>query len=186
MNKERIIQQIRSGDQTVLLKLYESYRNEFLNFAYKHYRTDVQAARDAYVDAIIELRNNVVTERLQHFDSSIKTYLFAIARNKITNELFRIKHFHYCNEFSEATPAPGNESEEKEEYETRTELVIKMLEQLPGKCYQILKMYYFDRISLNEIAIALNYSGVVSLSTQKYKCYQKLKSMIHSVYQHDT
>ena len=185
MNNNNLIEKIRSGDQSVLLQLYEMHRNEFLNFALKHYHADIQLAKDAFIDAIIDLRNNITSDRLLHLNSNIKTYLFAIARNKITNEKFSDAHYYYCNEFNEANVEDRNESDEKEEYETKTELIKRLIEKLPGKCYQILKMYYFDRIPLSEIAVALNYSGAESVSTQKYKCYQKLKSMFISVYQHD-
>ncbi|MCX6258716.1 MAG: sigma-70 family RNA polymerase sigma factor [Bacteroidia bacterium] len=181
MNKKTVIQQIKTGNNDALFIIHERFRDEFISFARKRYGCGIQYAKDVYIDALLDLRNNILTGRLQKLNSSLKTYLFAIARNKITNERFRSKHFYYCNEFEESNSLYQSDGNEANENETKYRMIISMLQNLPGNCYKILKMFYFDKLSLENIASALNYSTVISLSTQKYKCHQKLKALLKSL-----
>src|SRR5258708_39689823 len=78
-----IIQKMKNGNNTQLAEIYKAYRSEFVGWAGSHYQCDKEEARDIYQASVITLYDNIIKERLQQLNGSVKTYLFAIGRNKI-------------------------------------------------------------------------------------------------------
>ena len=64
---------------------------------------------------------------------------------------------------------PGDSPEEE-----LREMVEKLLGQVSERCREILKLYYFDNLSMVEIAERAGFDNENSAKTQKYKCMQRL------------
>lgn len=56
--------------------------------------------------------------------------------------------------------------------------LLRFLEAAGNKCMELLKGFYYDELSLTEIADGFNYSGVRSATVQKYKCLEKIRETI--------
>jgi DNA-directed RNA polymerase specialized sigma24 family protein len=66
----------------------------------------------------------------------------------------------------EATDTPSNNR------------LLRFLETAGNKCMELLKGFYYDELSLTEIANEFGYSGVRSATVQKYKCLEKVRETI--------
>jgi len=56
--------------------------------------------------------------------------------------------------------------------------LMRFLETAGNKCMELLKGFYYDQLSLAEIADEFGYSGVRSATVQKYKCLEKVRETI--------
>ncbi|MDB5003088.1 MAG: polymerase subunit sigma-70 [Mucilaginibacter sp.] len=56
--------------------------------------------------------------------------------------------------------------------------LMRFLETAGKKCMELLKGFYYDQLSLAEIADEFGYSGVRSATVQKYKCLEKVRETI--------
>ena len=57
--------------------------------------------------------------------------------------------------------------------------LIRFLEKAGKRCLDLLHTFYFTMLPAKEIAQRLGYANEHSVSVQKYKCLDKLKTMVH-------
>ncbi|HBW79381.1 MAG TPA: RNA polymerase subunit sigma-70, partial [Sphingobacterium sp.] len=56
--------------------------------------------------------------------------------------------------------------------------LFRFLEIAGRKCLELLKSFYYDQMSLQEIADEYGYSGVRSATVQKFKCLEKVRESV--------
>lgn len=56
--------------------------------------------------------------------------------------------------------------------------LLRFLETAGRKCMDLLKSFYYDQLSLREIADEYGYSGIRSATVQKYKCLEKVREIV--------
>ncbi|MDP9048150.1 MAG: sigma-70 family RNA polymerase sigma factor [Bacteroidota bacterium] len=56
--------------------------------------------------------------------------------------------------------------------------VTRYLETAGQKCMEMLRAFYYDKLSVNTIARSFGFSTVHSASVQKYKCLEKIRETI--------
>ena len=87
----RISKLIESFDidrKVTIDNVYKSYRSEFLSFMNSISR-DKELNIDCYQDAVVSLYENLCNNKINSDSSTVKTYLFAIGKNKILNAIKR-------------------------------------------------------------------------------------------------
>jgi len=58
------------------------------------------------------------------------------------------------------------------------ERVNKAIETLGGPCKQLLESFYYQKLSWGEIASLIGYSTPASARNQKYKCLERIRSIV--------
>jgi len=178
MNEEVIINNIKNGDRNQLAIIYRAYRSEFIAWICSHFQCSRDEARDVYQVSIMILYNNIVNDKLKHLKSSVKTYLFAIGKNKFL-ELKKVE-----SRFSNTVDPGDLEIEEvaiweHEEKELKLQLVAKGLEKLGDPCKTLLELYYFHDMSMDAISEQLNYKNRATAKNLKYKCLNRLRNIFN-------
>lgn len=56
--------------------------------------------------------------------------------------------------------------------------VLRYLETAGQKCMDMLKAFYYDKLSVKDIATLFGYSGERSATVQKYKCLEKVRDTV--------
>jgi len=171
-----VIEKIKSGDDRQLASIYEEYRSEFIFWITKHYHCSMDEAKDVYQFSILTFYENIISNRLVELKSSVKTYLFAIGKNKI---LEKRKDDRRMVQIVDDPVLEVDELEKEEilEKETNLQLVEKCLEQLGDPCKSLLELYYYNRMSMEEITETLNYKNANTAKNLKYKCMNRLKRL---------
>src|SRR5436189_5558886 len=141
MREAVIIEEIRNGNKKKLAEVYKAHRSEFVGWASSHYQCTKEEARDIYQSTIITFYDNIMRERLQQLNGSVKTYLFAIGKNKIL-ELRRAD-----KKFDTGAPVEELEVEDKPDpekikREQDLSVVQRCLEKLGEPCRTMLELYY--------------------------------------------
>ena len=59
--------------------------------------------------------------------------------------------------------------------EEREQSLLASLERTGKKCLQLLKAFYYDHLSMDDIAARFGFNGRRSATVQKYKCLEKVR-----------
>ncbi|MEM1136959.1 MAG: sigma-70 family RNA polymerase sigma factor [Bacteroidota bacterium] len=181
-NKKRILNQIRQGDEEALVKVYTKHKTEFINWSKKQYGLNNEQSEDIYQDTIIAFYNNIKSNRLVELNSSIKTYLFAIAKNLAVKSLKKSgRQLSEENIIVEPQTLKSDQVDEVIQYNERIELIAGLVEKLKEPNRSILKLYYFQNLSMEEIAKKLNYKNDKVVKAQKVRCMNELKKKVREM-----
>ncbi len=151
--------------------LYKTHYPMALQFV-KNNSGGADDAADVFQDVLVAFYQNVRNGTFKG-DSAIKTYLYAMIRNKWLVKLkknSRMVKMEEPEKASAGTQILRNENPD----EALQKMVESMLEKVGERCRILLKLYYFDNLSMSEIAGRSNFDNENSAKTQKYKCMQKL------------
>ena len=64
----------------------------------------------------------------------------------------------------------------------REKIIAKCMDQLGDTCRKVLMYYYFDELSMQEIADKMGFANTDTAKTKKYKCKQKLDELVKTQY----
>jgi RNA polymerase sigma factor (sigma-70 family) len=174
-NSKDIIIKIRQGDEKPLFEIYKLYRNEFIRWGIKTYKSTEEQAKDSFQEAMISLHQNIISGKLIELDTSLKTYLFQIGKFKLLNLQKKENRITTYNEVVHVIN--GNELNDFMEEEDKIynqEQISKAISKLPNDCQKLLKLHYFDEFDMESIARELNYKNADTAKSKKSVCMKKL------------
>ncbi len=182
MSDENIIAAIRKGDENKLMAIYRAYRNDFIYWSMRHFSCSEDVAKDVFQVAITIFYENIVSGKLVKLSSSVKTYLFAIGKNKLhENNVAKERDLRIQNHVEHTIrdgfrlEAFGDENQE--EKEAMYDQLENALTELGEPCRTVLEMYYYRDMGIEDIAKSMQYKSTDSAKTQKYKCLTRLKKI---------
>ena len=157
--------------------LYKQYAG-FVYNGVKKYHITLENAVDAYGDSIIGLCNRIENHHFQT-EGNLSGYLYRSFCNRCVDRVR--KKTSSIDEKIELMPNMSMESRnaltsliEKEEVSK----LRNLLDQLGGKCREILILSEYYGYSVEEITQKLGFKNPNSLSSQKYRCMSRLKAII--------
>ena len=176
MNQEEIIQKIRAGGQTELAMIYEEFRGEFLQWISKEYHCSSDDSKDIYQLTILIFHDNIKQGKLEHLVSSVKTYLFGIGKNIAKENLRKEKRFVPMSQEKwlkeNLIDEPSSAIEESSFARAKS-----ALEKLGQPCQRLVELFYYEKKSMPEITLALNYKNPETAKNQKCKCMARLRKI---------
>lgn len=173
--RNRFIERVKSGDQKALDEIYNKYKKEFLEFATR-YSINTEDATDVYQDSIIVLYENIITGKLTALTSSVKTYVFAVGKHKIFD---RMKIKAKAEDFSEYEWLLNEEEGDGFMLEERElELVTEAYRKLGARCRDVLKLFYYENHSIDEIKNKLGYTSKDVVKSQKSRCIKQIRQIV--------
>ena len=171
--ENEIIQKISQGMEGPLIDIYSLYRDEFILWSTKHYTINEEQSKDLFQDAIIDFQRNIQTGKLKVLTSSIKTYLFQIAKFKVINFIKRESRQTYIDDI-ELIKGERNAYILEEEKQYKLDDIAKAISKLPDDCQTLLKLYYYKEYDMSSIARELNYKNSDTAKAKKSVCMKKL------------
>lgn len=172
MKDSEVIDRIKKGDDSAAEFLYEKHYRMMVRLIVKNSGTE-NDAQDIYQDAIIVFWEKVTSGNLV-LTSKISTYLYSICNNLWRKELERRRRLS-----SEEADKPVEMDISKDE---RISSIHECINKLSDTCQKVLKFYYFDNMSMSDIAERLDFSNADTAKTKKYKCKKELDKMVLSNY----
>ena len=172
VDEKEIFERIQKGDEKALEVIYKKYYRMMTKLVITNSGTEDEA-RDIYQDALIVFWQKARSGNLV-LTSKISTYVYSICQNLWRKELDRKKRLtHEARDSSESIDMDGPE---------REKIMAKCLNQLGETCRKVLMYYYFDEMSMQEIADKLGFANTDTAKTKKYKCKQKLDELVKAQY----
>ena len=175
MRNSDIISGIRQGRKEVLEEVYKQNRLPFIEWLSKTQQIPIDEATEIYQQTIVVFYENIMNGKLIELKSNIKTYLFAIGKNKVSE--YRRKRAKKTTIADYHVYKDEDNIEEKDKQEKMIELSKKCLELIGDPCRKLLELYYYHKRSMSQIANELGYKNENSTKNQKYKCLEKLRVM---------
>ena len=172
MKDSEVLERISRGDERVLDHLYKKYYRMMTKIVLSNNGTE-EEAKDVYQEALLVFWQKASGGKLV-LTSKISTYLYSICLNQWRKELDRKSRLS-----SEEVEGAGYQGHEEKE---RLRIVKECIEELGDVCKGVLMYYYFDGMSMQDIAKKMNFANTDTAKTKKYKCKKKLDSLIKSRY----
>lgn len=168
MNEKEVFERIRKGDEKALEFLYKKYYRMMTKLVITNSGTE-EEARDIYQDALIVFWQKATSGNLV-LTSKISTYIYSICQNLWRKELDRKKRL--SNEEKDSAVSMDMDTAEKEK------IIAQCLDQLGDTCKKVLTYYYFEEMSMQDIAEKLGFANTDTAKTKKYKCKKKLDELV--------
>lgn len=172
---------LKNGNPRALDEFYLRHQREFLRWSDKVFGLDATEALDLYQDAMLILYENIHRGKLNELRSSLKTYFFAIGKNLILKKLAHrkneMKRRQGARKEQEYTDVPEFDHPADHE-QVRFDVVVSALKDLSERNQSILRLYYYNQLSLKDIATQLGYDSVDVVKNQKVRCLKYLKKMM--------
>ena len=175
MSTQNRIDRIRTGDQTVLEEIYREYREPFTAWLKKNYHCTHDEALEFYQTSVLICYDNIKCGKLGHLSTTLKTYLFAIGKNK-WHEYRRYKQrLQHTPTFDhlELLETPDEVGSAHLVLELRKALIT-----LGDPCRRLLEALYFEKLKLDEIVHSMSYKNKDTSKNVKYKCIQRLRRIM--------
>ncbi len=180
LSTNEIIKRIKKGDDSIMLYLYKTYRNDFIKWALFSFKCEEEDVKDIFQEIIISFYLNVRNKGLNSIDNNLKTYLFSCGKNHLLNLSKKNQKFINLIDF-EFTNDDMNEIERLEKSHHDKAVIEEALKVLPEECQKIIKLYYFDNYDLESIARELGYKNANVVKTKKSDSMKKLVVAIKKV-----
>jgi RNA polymerase sigma factor (sigma-70 family) len=133
-------------------------------------------AKDIYQEAIIILYNKVKSGGFQ-LNSKLKTYIYSICRRLWLKRLNQLsKYAGSVQDFQDYIPVDDDISLH-ESRENEFQKMEKVLSNLGEPCSTIIRDFYMNSKSMQEISEKFGYTNTDNAKNQKYKCLQRLKKL---------
>ncbi len=172
VDEKELFERICKGDEKALEVIYKKYYRMMTKLVITNSGTEDEA-RDVYQDALVVFWQKSRSGNLV-LTSKISTYIYSICQNLWRKELDRKKRL--SNEEKDSSESLDMDGPEREK------IIAKCMEQLGETCRKVLMYYYFDEMSMQEIADRLGFANTDTAKTKKYKCKQKLDELVKAQY----
>lgn len=165
-----IIEKIKKGDEQALDYLYKKNYKMMVNLIVKNNGSEDEA-KDIFQEALIVFWQKTISGDLV-MTSKISTYLYSICQNLWRKELERkSKHSHEPIEIVQKVDYERDE---------QVKAIHDCLNLMGESCRKILSYYYFEELSMSDIAEKMGFANADTAKTKKYKCKIELDNLVRT------
>lgn len=179
LTDETLIEMIKEGRQSALLKLYQQCFEGVRNFILKNQGVE-EDAEDILQDALVVTWQKVMQPDFI-LSSRLSTFVQGIARNLWLNRLKKLGRQTGLEQVEEVTMEMGFDPARKIDQAK----VRQALDQIGESCKKLLSLFYFDGMNMDQIALVMDMSNADTAKARKYQCLKKLGDIIKARFTKD-
>ena len=147
-------------------QLYAHYRPLFIGYIRKRYQLEEEVVSDIYHDSFLLMMDNIRTGKYQQQDASLLTYLLGIGKHLVLKRFQKEDKLPLVAEWvSELLPDTDWKYAQEEAY--------RLVSEDDSVCNRILRFFYWDRLSMAEIAERLEYQSAEVAKSKKNSCLRR-------------
>lgn len=167
------------NDNIAISRFYRENERNFKAYFKDRFGKSSDYLDDLYQESCVILWQNISSGRLSiaNLTSSLSTYFMSIGKYSLMAKDRKYKEVVNDTEIQKLNFVEDDAADLERRIE-REGFIDRMVADMRPPCSQILQMFYFDKKKGEEIAEALGYANTDTVKTQKYKCMQKLKSLL--------
>ena len=172
---ESILEGIRSADDNALEHLYKVHYDMIRSLVLKNSgnEDDVQ---DIWQEGIIAFYEKAKDRRFE-LTCEVNTYLYSICRNKWLKVLRERKLEVQLHDVHHKTILL-EESDGEAALTRQQNILTELINTVGETCKQILSFFYYENLSMVQIAERMGYTNAENAKNQKYKCLKRLQKMV--------
>lgn len=175
-----MIELIRKGDERVMEEVYFKYRDEFVGWSKTKFGIQEEDALDHYQETLTIFFEKVMNGSIQSIESSLKTYLFGIGKNKVKQRFDEedkkdrhepgvVEHYQFL----------AKEDESSVQYEEARSQTEELFHTIGEACKEILRLFYFEKRSMSEISLIMGHKSEAVSRTTKKRCLEKIRAKVN-------
>jgi len=172
ISDKTLLDNLKNEDNASFEVLYKFYFPSVLTHIIQNFGS-TEDAEDIFQEAII-----VLLQKIRHTDfvltSSLKTYIFAIARNLWLKRL-RDNKLITVNNFDKYQQESEQFTFELKPEPTKEEKVTSWLTKITENCQRILKAIFFYKEPMGSLMQKMGWKNKHTAANQQYKCIQQVK-----------
>jgi len=174
MNESDLIIRIRSGENAACELVYQFCYPSIEALVTNNSGT-IDDAKDIFQESLIVLLDNVKQPDFR-LTASLKTYLYAIAKNLWFKRLRTVRNVSVVEEnVLEGFCEPTNLRIEIKEDESLEEKISRWLNKITQHCRNLLSSIFINNEPMDKIMKRLGYKTKHSADNQKYKCLEQVR-----------
>jgi RNA polymerase sigma factor (sigma-70 family) len=173
--QESIIAGIKSGDEAMMEYVYREYYPMVAHFIIKNSGNETDA-QDLYQEGLL-----IVFRKLKEGTEVqyLKTYIYSVCRNKWLAQLrYRRMHAEKIVDSLEFFEVWVEEESEATPYEMAMQ---QALEALDETCRKLLLAFYFEKQTMDDIAVRFGYNQANTAKSKKNKCMEKIREKAKAI-----
>jgi RNA polymerase sigma factor (sigma-70 family) len=182
-DNEKVLLQIKSGDQKILEKLYHENRDSFLAWSYQRFpHLSEDSILEVFQKAFMVMYFNIKNGKLDSLSSSFRTYLFSIAKN-VYKEEYRTQKDRFesiDDNISVIETGVDNTIMDSFDKSYEKELVRQLLVKIGNPCKTLLELMYIQGYSADAIVSEMGYSDERVVRKRKFLCIQQLRELMRN------
>lgn len=147
-------------------QLYGLYRARFIGYIQKRYQLREEEIADIYHDSFLLMIDNIRTGKYKQQDASLFTYLLGIGKKRVLKKLQKeIERPLVAGWLSELLPDT--------DWKSALEEASRLVNEGESVCNQILQLFYWERLSMSEIAGRMGYQSASVAKSKKNSCMRR-------------
>ena len=170
-----VISLIKNGDERIITKIYETYRNDFIRYAKSSFSYDSETAEDIFQELMIAFVQNIYRGSLVELQVSLKTYLFNIGKKKMITLKNRENKRPDVEENYQMKVELTTYNPETTELQEQVKRIVRTMDE---KCQEILALYYWKGFAMEAIANEMGYKDDQNARNRKSKCLKLLRKKV--------
>jgi RNA polymerase sigma factor (sigma-70 family) len=173
-----LLNSLQNGDDSALKLIYRQNYHMIVNLVTKN-GGSLQEAKDVFQETLIVFYEKVKEDDFE-LSCSIKTFLYSVGRRLWLKQLQRKSRF--TEELKDTDEYIEIHEEEVLNREDQYQAMHQALESLGEPCRSILKDFYLNSQSMENITEKFGYTNADNAKNQKYKCLKRLKKTFFDFY----
>lgn len=195
MTEQEIHRGFATNNEAIMGEFYDQNHSRFFKYFRAKYRKSDEYLSDLYMEAYEAIWNNIHSGRLPEtgLKSSLYSYLLGVADKMLkatdrkTKDLLKVNLFYKEDGDSDEIlddrvrkhlQAEAEGFEDENRLSELQDFVDRAVADMKPPCNELLRNFYWNRMSGEEIAEEMNYSNADSVKSQKNKCMGKLKPLV--------
>ena len=172
---ERLLEQAANGETAAFQVLYERYRDPIFRFAYRLLGS-AEAAEDVAHDCFLGLINE--PERFDSSKASLRTYLYAAARNQASKRYQTFGRELAIEDVSDGLRMPERHEPIRQVLDGELAAEVqKAIASLPVLQREALLLFEFEELSLSEIAAIVG-ADANAVKARLFRARDKLRAQL--------
>ncbi len=184
-NFQEFLKSIHLGDERAIEKIYSIYKPEFLAWGSSKSGLSEEDLVDIWQESIIAFYEQVASGKLTTLEVQLKTYLFAISKNKIlvkfrkNKSVERLEQQYLENKNLDDIEHNGYTELEKKEENPKKKRLEEAMNKLSNKEQEILIDRYYSGLSLEAIRQKRAYKTINTVNATISRAMKNLKKIVH-------
>jgi RNA polymerase sigma factor (sigma-70 family) len=175
----RILDLIRKGDEETLVMLYDANYRLILAYVTRNHGTE-DDAEDLLQESLVVLWERVRSGQFE-YAAKLSTFIFGTVKNMWSRRLAKMRK-EIPTEIDPDEHSDGALSALDDLIETeQAKMVRDALEKIGEQCKKLLMLFYWEELSMEEIAAQMGFANAATAKAKKYQCKKALEKVLKGV-----
>jgi len=173
-----LLEGLSKGDSNAIEAFYNQYQRIWMKWVLSHGGMESDAD-DVFQEAML-----VIYEKSKSVEfcltCRLSTYLFAVCKRMWYRKLERNSRVNLKEDWDDNNYRQDSSTEDLDNFlekEQQFDQLSEALQKLGAPCSELLKGFYMEQKSMQDLAKAFNYTNSENAKTQKYKCLNRLRKL---------